>query len=91
MIEERGERGGGEVGGVESGGRQAVEGEGDFLGVDRAHFIECAASEQIGEDGTRSDGGDATLRFEASFGDAGILDANGKAEQVAANRICHLY
>lgn len=76
-FEEGGDGVGAELGSVESGGRQAAKGGRDFLRSDGMELRGGFPEQEIGEDGAGSNGGDATLGFEASGGDAASFDTDG--------------
>ena len=90
LAKKRGESVGAELGRVKRGRGQAAEGFGDLLGCNQADLGGCLASQQIREDGTRSDRGDAALRLETRSSDSPAFEAHGKAQHVAADRIRHL-
>ena len=54
-------------------------------------FRESAAGDQIREYRARSDSSSAALDFETSFENSVTLHANGKTQDVAANRVCHFH
>jgi len=60
-----------------------------MVGGDSVKFWRGFADKDVGEFRAASDGGYAALSFEAGGGDAAIFDADGQAQNVSANGICH--
>ena len=60
-----------------------------MLGGDGANFGGGFGEKRVGESGAAGDGGNAALGFETGGGDAAVIEADGEAEDVSADRICH--
>jgi hypothetical protein len=91
FLEKRGKRIRAKLSGVKGSRRKPAERIGNLLRLQRAQFSSGFPGNHVGEDRTRSNGSDATLRLEASRENAPVIKPHRKPQNIAANRIAHFH
>src|ERR1700730_3055652 len=90
ILEERGDRVGGQLCAVEGCGREPTQGFRESFRRDGPRLGKRAAAKALGQQRSASNRGGAAATEEARFRDTTVRDARGELEDIAADGIAHL-
>ncbi len=91
FLQKRSDRIGAKLSRVKRSGRKTPERIRNLLRVERAKFRGEFPGHHIGKNRTRSNGRNATLRFETHGCNLAVINPHRKPQNIAANRIRHFH